>query len=176
MVLSCGYVQERVCVVLPHVPVKAGDRPLVAGKLHVLGHKPVGYPRQRVEPVQTQSSHCNKLDYVVTAADMGALMGEDIVSVGLGNSLGKIYFRTDNSVHKWSGDISADIDIFTQKLGSVKLFPHRKIGYNGVRRHDGCARKPNYRGNKHNDLHGVCAVFGSRRRQTFGYRLVDGIV
>ena len=87
-------------VMLPDILRAAAENCLIAGGLHVPAGEEPAQPQEGIKPVERQSQKGQHLDDVVSTADVGALMEQDIPPGVPAQAQGEVDFGWEEAQHK----------------------------------------------------------------------------
>ena len=148
---------------------------LVAGQLDVPAQEHIAQPQGGVEPVDRQQQKAQGLPPVIPAADVGALMGEDMAADGLVQTGRQVDVRAEQTKEEGGVDPVAEENARLQQHGFAHLPPDAQAGYQRPERHGSHAQKPEVGEDGNPDLQGIDTGAGGGA-QGLGIDGVHGIV
>ena len=89
--------EQGLGIVGPLVGAQLLDDPFVTGQLNVPAQQDVGCPHDGVEPVDGKQQKAQRFPPVVSAADVGALVGDDVGPVRFVHMIGEVDLRLEDA-------------------------------------------------------------------------------
>ena len=124
------------------VGVEGPDHRLVAGGFNVPAEEPVGQPQQGIAPVQAQGHPGQGLGPVISPADVGLLVEENVLPVTGGHAGGEIDPGTEKTADKGAANLVALIDVVPEEDCLRQLPPETEVGDPAPKEHPPGPQQP----------------------------------